>query len=224
MNEISNYGDLKVAVQKWLNRKDSATIDHIPMFINFAEKQFTRMVKLPFYEGVVNRAIIPDNLFIETPNDLLSVKHLAVNGFVTTRCDVETFMRIKDQKGTGTSAENRGSPYYFTRIGSRLFTYPSLKEGDKISLIYHRDIPEMRDDTDCPYSLIIAPDIMLYLTLRHASIFLRDNEQEVYWSQKASDAAATINSQLDEAEWAGSSLVVRMFDDLDSDGGGFTYG
>lgn len=44
MIQIQNYKDFKDAVGLWLNRKDSATLDNIPMFINFAEKQFTRLV------------------------------------------------------------------------------------------------------------------------------------------------------------------------------------
>ncbi|QDH46520.1 hypothetical protein LAh8_74 [Aeromonas phage LAh_8] len=208
MNEISNYGDLKVAVQKWLNRKDSATVDNIPMFINFAEKQFTRLVRLPYYETRFVRTIVKDSEWVEIPNDFLSVKHFTVNGFAVTRVDVETFTRLKKE-----NMGEDGKPYYFTRIGSKMYTYPTLQENDQIEVIYNRDIPEMKVETDCPYSLIIAPDVMLYLALRHASIFLRDNEQEVYWAQKAVDAANDVNAQLDEAEWHGSTLVVRMFEE-----------
>lgn len=211
MQEITNYGELKQAVQTWLNRKDHSTVSNIPMFINFAEKQFTRLVKLPYYEATINRTIIPDNAFVEVPNDLLSVKHLAVNGHILTRTDVETFTRLTQLDAIGKSLE-RSEPYYFTRIGDRIVTQPSLKTGDLVSLIYHRDIPEMKDDKDCPYSLMVAPDVMLYLSLRHASTFLRDNEQEMYWMQKANDSATEINAQLDQAEWGGSSLVVRAFD------------
>lgn len=208
MNEISNYGDLKVAVQTWLNRKDSATTENIPMFINFAEKQFTRLVRLPYYENRFTRTVTEGLEWVEIPNDFLSVKHFNVNGFAVTRVDVETFTRIKRKK-----TNYDGKPYYFTRIGGKMYTYPSLVPGDEVEVIYNRDIPEMKEESDCPYSLLIGPDVMLYLSLRHASIFIRDNEQEVYWAQKASDAAGEINAQLDEAEWKGSSLVVRQFDE-----------
>lgn len=208
MNEIANYGDLKTAVQNWLNRKDSATVENIPMFINFAEKQFTRLVRLPYYETRFTRTIADSSPWVEIPNDFLSIKHFNVNGFAVTRVDVETFTRIKKKK-----TNYDGKPYYFTRIGGKMYTYPDLKAGDEVEVIYNRDIPEMKKDDDCPYSLLIAPDVMLYLALRHASIFLRDNDQEIYWAQKATDAAMEINAQLDEAEWRGSSLVVREFNE-----------
>lgn len=213
MQEINNYGDLKEAVQIWLNRKDNATVSKIPMFINFAEKQFTRLVKLPYYEKTLNRTVIRDNLFIEIPKDMLSVKYLAVNGKILTRMGVEGFTRLQHRAELHPNL-SKDSPYYFTRIGDRIFTHPSLTEGDLTSLIYHSDIPEMKDNQDCPYSLMVAPDVMLYLTLRHASIFLRDNEQEMYWAAKATDAAGEINVQLEEAEWSGSSLAVRLMDEV----------
>ena len=52
----------------------------------------------------------------------------------------------------------------------------------------------------------------MYLALRHASIFLRDNEQEQFWMAKAQEAADSMKQQLDEAEWSGSALVVPFFD------------
>lgn len=213
MQEITNYGDLKEAVQIWLNRKDNATVSKIPMFINFAEKQFTRLIRLPYYEKTINRNVIPNNLFVEIPRDMLSVKHLAVNGKILTRTDVETFTRLQHRSELHPNL-TKSNPYYFARIGDRIFTHPSLTEGDLVSLIYHSDIPEMKDDKDCPYSLMVAPDVMLYLALRHASIFLRDNEQEMYWAAKATDAAGEINVQLEEAEWSGSSLAVRLMDEV----------
>lgn len=213
MQEINNYGDLKIAVQTWLNRKDNATINNLPMFINFAEKEFARIVRLPYYEDTINRVVIPDNLFIELPKDFLSVKHFVVNGKIQTRTDVETFTRVQHQFSADKMIRDE-SPYYFARIGNRIFTHPALTPGDQVSLIYNRDIPEMKEENDCPYSLMIAPDVMLYLCLRHASIFLRDNEQEMYWAQKANDAALSVNQQLDEAEWSGSSLVVKRFDEV----------
>ena len=219
MNDINTYGDLKRAVQIWLNRRDSATVDNIPMFINMAAKQFTRMVKLPYYEVLITLEAIEGFDFVNIPNDFLSAKHISVNGQPYNRLDTGTFQRLS-LKGLedvevpeigfhqgATTARTR----FFTRVGEQLRFIPSLSSGDVVEMIYQRDIPEFKNDTDEPYSLLVASDVMLYLSLRHASIFLRDNEQEAYWMQKATEAADSLNAQLDEAEWSGSSLVVPMF-------------
>lgn len=227
MIQINNYKDFKEAVGLWLNRKDSATLNNIPMFINFAEKQFTRLVKLPYYETKVSFTINENFNFVVIPQDFLSAKHVMVNGKPYNRTDVETFMRLKnmgnfsDVQAAGTAPNPQqdvlkaGSTsetnFFFARIGEQIHFLPTPAIGDIVEIIYHQDIPEMQFDNDQPYSLLVAPDVMLYLALRHASIFLRDNEQEVYWMQKAQEAADSMNQQLDDAEWSGSALVVPYF-------------
>lgn len=227
MLQMNNYKDFKDAVALWLNRKDSATVNNIPMFINFAEKQFTRLVKLPYYESKVNFVIDSVFNFVVIPQDFLSAKVVMVNGKPHNRADLETFMRIKNmgnfsdvQKvGTGPNPQQdvmKSSPpsesgYFFTRIGEQIHFLPQPVPGDIVEIVYHQDIQEMQFDNDQPYSLLIAPDVLLYLALRHASLFLRDNEQEQYWMSKAQEAADSMNKQMDEAEWSGSALVVPQF-------------
>lgn len=227
MVQINNYKDLKDAVQLWLNRRDAATVDNIPMFINFAEKQFTRLVKLPYYETGVEFTIDSNFNYVVIPQDFLSAKHVMVNGKPHNRVDTETFMRMKNidrpsdmQKDSTTPNSSQdfvnggtlSRKYFFTRIGEQLHFLPTPVVGDVVELIYAQDIPEMTFDNDQPYSILIAPDVLLYLSLRHASIFIRDNEQEQFWMSKAQEAADSMNQQLDEAEWSGSALVVPYFD------------
>ncbi|AFC22007.1 hypothetical protein GAP52_015 [Cronobacter phage vB_CsaP_GAP52] len=226
---IDTYKDLKEAVALWLNRKDSATIDNIPMFINFAEKQFTRLVKLPYYE-VKSEFTIDENFdYVVIPQDFLSAKHMMVNGKPYNRVDVETFMRMKNLNNTRDYVTSKNDPdsgvilsdqagstsdkaYFFTRIGEQIHFLPTPKVGDVVELIYRQDIPEMQFDNDQPYSLLVAPDVMLYLAMRHASIFIRDVEMEQYWMSKAQEAAESLQTQIDEAEWSGSAFVVPYFD------------
>ncbi|MCS5737176.1 phage adaptor protein, partial [Herbiconiux daphne] len=183
LQQINTYADLKEAVKLWLNRKDQATIDMIPMFVNFAEKQFTRLVKLPYYETMVQFNITDTFKFVVIPQDFLSAKHVHVNGVPYNRVDVETFQRVKQkyQKSAehtiaydGMTATNAGSTIQttarlFTRIGEQIHFFPTPAVGDLVEMIYSQDIPEMQFDLDQPYNLLIAPDIMLYLSLRHAS-------------------------------------------------------
>lgn len=222
MKDINTYGDLKRAVAQWLNRKDAATLDNIPMFVNMAHKQFTRMVKLPYYEVIVSLEALEGFEYVNIPQDFLSAKHVSVNGIPYNRLDNETFLRIRNA-GTqivtfkdgseqefiqGATTENER---FFTRVGGQLHFQPDLSPGDVVEMIYQRDIPEFKDDNDEPYSLLVASDIMLYLSLRHASTFLRDNEQEQFWMNKAVEAADSLNQQLDQAEWSGSAIVVPYF-------------
>lgn len=208
MREINNYADLQSAVQLWLNRKDQATVNNIPAFINFAEKDFTRFLRLPFYENELRLIIGLERFnFVELPQDFLAARAFLVNGKAMSHLDPEAFHRQRGKTG-----DDNTHPKYWTRIGWRIITWPALQIGDEISLLYHQDIPEMTAPSDRPYSLVVAPDVLLYLTLRHASIFLRDNEQEQYWMNKAKEAIELVQHQLDEAEWSGNSLAVSQYE------------
>lgn len=207
--EISNYGELKNAVRDWLNRTDQKTLDKIPYFINFAEKQFTRLIRLPYYETAVQFNVEFDRDWIDLPPDFLAVKHLVVNDRICTRVDNETFLRL----GSNNTPTMNNKTYFFTRVGSQIKFYPTITSGDFIQMIYHRDIPEMKEDDDAPYPLVIAPEVLLYQALTHASMWLRDNDQVQFWSSKAQEAVSGLQQQLDEAEWAGSTLQVRQFEE-----------
>ncbi|MGL5014322.1 MAG: phage adaptor protein [Bacteroidales bacterium] len=220
MNDINTYGDLKKAVQLWLNRKDAATLNNIPMFINMASKQFTRLVKLPYYEVLVSLEAVEGFDYVNIPQDFLSAKHVSVEGIPYNRVDNETFLRIKnagtqnttlgeDQQWlTGATTEGK---HFFTRVGGQFRFIPELAPGMIVEMVYQRDVPEFKNDQDEPYTLLVASDVMLYLSLKHAAIFLRDNEQGAFWEQKATEAAMSLQHQLDEAEWSGSAMVVPQF-------------
>lgn len=208
MLEINNYGDLKKSVQTWLNRKDQSTIDNIPIFINFAEKMFTRLIKLPYYETSYIVVWDEGKGFVQLPSDFLSMKHIYVGDSILTRVDLENYIKLTQKD------KNLTKPKWFTRVGSSIQIFPSPSTGDTVNMIYYKDIPEMTNETDAPYSLITAPEIFLYLSLRHAAIFLRDNDQEQYWMSKATESAESLKKLLDEVEWSGSSLVVSQFDEV----------
>lgn len=203
MQNINTYKDLKDAAMLFLNRNDQQTRDMMPNFVNFAEKQFTRLVKLPYYETTLTYTFDENFDYVVIPQDFLSAKNVLVNNKPYNRVDVETFYRLAD-------ADTKNK-LLFTRKGEQIHFLPTPKPGDTVELIYNQDIPEMNFDDDQPYSLLIAPDILLYLVLRHASIWLRDNEQEQYWNDKAQDAARALMQILDDAEWSGSTLQVQSF-------------
>lgn len=205
MQNINNYKDLKDAAMMFLNRNDQATRDMLPNFVNFAEKQFTRLIKLPYYETMLSFTFDENFNYIVIPQDYLSAISIAINNKPYSRVDVETFYLL--------ASDERNNKRVFTRKGEQIHFLPEPKPGDVVELIYNQDIPEMNFDDDQPYSLLIAPDILLYLVLRHASIWLRDDEQEQYWNQKAQDAAAALKVNLDDAEWSGSTLRTYTFKD-----------
>ncbi|MCS5737469.1 phage adaptor protein, partial [Herbiconiux daphne] len=96
----------------------------------------------------------------------------------------------------------------FTRIGNQLILKPVLKDGDVITLIYYKLIQHAQNITDSPPHFKKGPDVMLYLSLRHASLFLRDNDMGQYWEQKAQEAVAGLQAKIESERWNGSTIVI----------------
>lgn len=226
MSAITTYGDLKKAVELWINRTDDVTKNAIPTFISFALQDFQRVFYLPQFERtMVNLALAGGT--VRLPSDYYEMKSVEVDGIPYNRVDLETFNRIKsgefgivptkkqladDISLTALVQGNPNSQYVFMRQGNDLHFIPELKDGAEVALTYWQKLTEdLNLDTDTSPVLEVAPDIMLYLSLRHASVFLRDLDMEQFWAAKAETAGAILRQKLDEIEWSGSSLVVPAF-------------
>lgn len=198
-------GDLKSDIQLWLNRTDPEVVNAIPAFVTLAEQEFSRAVKIPMDEGqFLYNAVGGGSLaeFVPIPTDMLSPIGVSVGSFDTgkatsyTRIDGYAIIDIIN-KGTDTG-------HYFAKYNEGFIIYPSLQENDIVSFIYHKDLTPMVSDGDASPALTYGYDLMLYWSLKHASVFLRDPEQEQYWTEKASEALVTMQNTFEEMHWSGS--------------------
>lgn len=222
MATINSYAALKEAVRVWANRTDNATLTAIPMCIGFAEQDFQRTFRLPEMESRMSYAVdavtVPTPGHIPLPKDYYEAKHLLINGKTYDRFSYMVMNEIGNNKvpstvntplntmmfGLAQKDENR-----FSRVGNDLVVSPTTNIGDVIELIYYKDLEPMELNTDYPPSLQVAPDVMLYLSLRHLALFLRDNDMAQYWEQKAEQAGQRLATRLDEIEWSGSPIMAN---------------
>lgn len=201
--QIINYGGLLKAVQTWLNRTDTATVNSIPYHIFLAENDFNRLLKIPEYEVLKVYNVGSDHdvstvtSAINLPDDFDEVKIILINGKPAFVQSTEAFYDTDE-----------ANLYAFTKIGKQLIIKPGLKDGDMVTLIYYKEIEYMEDATDHPPHLLKGPDVMLYLALRHGALFLRDTDQAQYWEQKAQEAVTTLQSKIDSERWNGSTVVI----------------
>ncbi|MCS5737235.1 phage adaptor protein, partial [Herbiconiux daphne] len=89
------------------------------------------------------------------------------------------------------------------------FTAPSdgLTSGD-IIVGYYSDSPELHSDTDSCNLLTIAPDLLLYMAMKHACIFVQDDEAAQKYGFMAEAALQVVQKQADKTEYSGSPLVI----------------
>lgn len=203
MIKLESLSDLQEAVKTWLNRNDSATVKALPSFIFLAENDFDRLLKLPEYETLKVYHVGTDTdvstvtSAINLPDDFDEVKALLLNGKPAFIQSNEAFY---EHNGETLPA--------FTKIGSQLILKPALKDGDVITLIYYKPLAHAQNIADTPPHIKKGPDVMLYLSLRHAALFLRDNDMGQYWEQKAQEAVTGLQAKIEGERWNGSTIVI----------------
>ncbi|MFW3388696.1 UNVERIFIED_CONTAM: hypothetical protein RF648_22200, partial [Kocuria sp. CPCC 205274] len=76
--------------------------------------------------------------------------------------------------------------------------------GDDVTLYYTKHHNEMVADSDAPKCLPECGALLVYLALRHAAVFFRDNEQEQYWASKAQELSQRLAARYERAQKDGS--------------------
>ncbi len=145
------YDTLVTVIKTYLNRHDQDTIDAIPMFINFAEKNILRQLRAP-----VNSVTKKFNMFdsgsdggdhIFAPRDYLEMENMWVEepkfhqlervswGTMCRLKNGETLLRDKMNSCSSSSLESNTDglvPKYWALNGPRMYFYPSPTYTTKI--------------------------------------------------------------------------------------------
>lgn len=214
---IVTYGDLKSAVQEWLDRDDSETVNQIPNFINFAEKELYRQLRIPPMQKEAYLQINQGQAYV--PTDWLTTCYiLSADGYHKAReTSLDEVMYRSNQKVSE-------GELVFSRMGKRFFFYPEITatvptydkfgnyvvNGSEIIIGYYADQPELTGDAETSTLLTIAPDLLLYTALKHGSVFTQDVEAEKAWQEKQQAAMQQLQEQNSNTDFKGSPLAVHL--------------
>ena len=187
---IDDYAKLIQNVQLWCDRDDEEFVNQIPNFIDFAQKDIYRNLRItPMLKEAyttISAGIISlptdylqsDNMYFaanylqwrETSPDEVSEKLNSVGG---------------DEILTLSDIVSRDIEPIYARQGKRIFTYPRMNVDvpvqaggftgeipeDAVVMSYYADEKRMTAGTDDPYLLEIAPDLFTFATIVHAANF-----------------------------------------------------
>ncbi|WWV91984.1 hypothetical protein [Escherichia phage PJNS034] len=203
----TNYAELVEEVKAWLNRDDPDTINRIPTFINFAEKEIYRVLKLPVYESVVQLTI--KNGRAEVPFNLVQLIEIYTND---KRVGRHTSHRelIRHQ-----SDDVLHEQFYFSRVGNEYHFFKDMDSapGDEGKLEvychYFCDPEELSYNNQVTPLLTLSPDLLLFTALRHGSVYAEDMEKAAIWEQRADNVMGEVKQQLEDDDMSGSPQVVE---------------
>ncbi|WP_369136412.1 phage adaptor protein [Klebsiella variicola] len=215
---IQNYGDLKKAVQLWADRDDDEFVDQIPNFINFAEKEIYREIRVPYTAKEAYLKIDEGQAVV--PADWLSTEYmLAAKGYKKFRetSSEEVLAKLEKHPNDVTAKE-----VIWCRLNNRFFFFPAitanqptvdqyglqLTDGSEVIIGYYADQMEMSGDQDQSTLLTVAPDLLLYTALIYAANFVKDADAEQQFKDKADAAAEALNDQNKKQDFKGSVKVI----------------
>lgn len=220
---INSYSDLQNAIMLWADRDDEEFIRQIPNFIDFAQKDIYRKLRI---QPIQKEAYLPISGGIaDLPMDYLQMTYcyFAENGVTMRVTSPEEFSNNQAKwDGMTKPPAYAQTETIFAQFGTRLFFYPQIEadvpdqDGDYTGPIpenavvigYYSDPQRMSKGTDDPYLLEIAPDAFLYKSLAHAAFFVQDMQAYSTFNGKGESIIANIQSQQDEMEYSGSPLVI----------------
>lgn len=189
---IAKYKDLKESVQDWLNRSDSQTINQIPNFVNFAEKELHRNLRIPPFEG--GAVVTVQNGAFRLPTDLVEFINLIV-----------PYQGVMHQTSIDDLFNSKMS---FCRLANLGFVSPDIPNGTKINITYYKDQDELESDNDTSILLEIAPELLLYTSMKHASIYAQDEEDIQKYTMLAQAAYQQLVEQNEQMKYSGSPIAI----------------
>lgn len=215
---INTYGGLKQAVALWMDRDDDEFVNQIPNFINMAEKEIYRTLRHPIMEKEAYLQIISGQANI--PTDWLETEYIlrCKDGVSMRSTSIEEISGLKNGNLSLMDGET-----VWARYGKRFFFFPEINanlptvdqttgtttmDGTEVIIGYYADQPELMADDDTDALLTISPEYLLYTTLKHASVFVQDDEAENRWSSKAQSVRDELDTQKADEEYSGSPLVL----------------
>ncbi len=197
------YSELKSNIASYLNRSDLT--DQLDIFIDQTEAEINRRIR---NKDMVKRATaVVENQYLTLPTDWLEVINVEIQSnnftplFQQSIESLDVYRRSTDNV--------TGQPIYFSIVNDTLEVAPSPDGSYTLQLTYFGKIDALSDSNTSNFISNNNPDVYLYGALKHASIFLMEDERVGLFSSQFEKALEEMRLAQEKAEYAKGSLIPR---------------
>lgn len=197
------YSELKSNIASYLNRSDLT--DQLDIFIDQTEAEINRRIR---NKDMVKRATaVVENQYLTLPTDWLEVINVEIQSnnftplFQQSIESLDVYRRSTDNV--------TGQPIYFSIVNDTLEVAPSPDGSYTLQLTYFGKIDALNDSNTSNFISNNNPDVYLYGALKHASIFLMEDERVGLFSSQFEKALEEMRLAQEKAEYAKGSLIPR---------------
>jgi hypothetical protein len=197
------YSELKTNIANYLNRSDLT--DQMDMFIDNVEGEVNRRVRRK--EMIKRATATADAQYLSLPTDWLE----GINVEITSN-DFSPILQqsIESLDIYRKSINNKtGQPVYFAFVDDTMELAPTPDTSYTLQLTYYSKIDALSDSNTSNFLSNNHPDVYLYGALKHASIYLMEDERVAMFSQLFEKALEELKMEQEKAEFGKGSLMQR---------------
>jgi|TARA_Y100001938_G_scaffold146981_1_gene227134 hypothetical protein len=197
------YSELKTNIASYLNRSDLT--NQLDLFIDQAEAEINRRVRT---KDMVKRAnAVLEQQYLTLPDDWQE----AINVEITSNDFSPVFQQsIESLDVYRKSVDNSsGQPIYFAIVDNTLEFAPTPDQNYDIQLTYYAKPTPLSDSNTSNFISNDHPDLYLYGSLKHASIFLMEDDRVNLFNDLFEKALEEIRMEDYKSQYAKGSLMQR---------------
>ena len=197
------YAELKTAIANYLNRSDLTS--DIDTFIDNVEAELNRRLRT---KDMIKRATATaDAQYLSVPSDWLE----AINVQIDSNDFSPLFQQSIESMDVYRKANNNstGQPVYFAMVDDTIELAPTPDVEYTLQLTYYAKISALSDSNTSNFVSVSHPDVYLYGALKHASIFLMEDERIPMFTQQFEKALEEMRLEQEKAAFGKGSLMMR---------------
>jgi len=197
------YAELKSNIANFLNRSDLT--DVIDTFIDSTESEFNRRLRV---KGMIKRATATlDSQYISVPTDWLEAINIQIDSgdfsplFQQSIESLDVYRKSNDNV--------TGQPIYFALVDDSIEFAPTPDGSYTVQLTYYGKIDALSDSNTSNFLSTGYSDVYLYGCLKHASIYLMEDERVPLFTAQFEKALEEMRLEQEKAEFSKGSLMQR---------------
>ena len=197
------YSELKTNIANFLNRSDLT--NQIDFFIDATEAELNRRLRV---KDMIKRATATaDGQYLSLPTDWLEAINVQIDG--------NSFKPLFQQSIESMDVYRKGNnnvtglPAFFALVDNTIELAPTPDSSYTLQLTYYGTIDALSDTNTSNFISTSYPDAYLYGALKHASIYLMEDDRVALFTSQFEKALEEMRMEQEKAEFGKGSLMQR---------------
>jgi Sec7-like guanine-nucleotide exchange factor len=197
------YDELKTNIANFLNRSDLTS--QLDFFIDATEAEFNRRLRV---KDMIKRATATaDAQYISLPTDWLEAINVQIDSNEFTPLFQQSIESLDVYRKSINNVGNQ--PVYYALVDNTIELAPTPDTSYTLQLTYYGTIDALSSSNTTNFISTGYPDAYLYGALKHASIYLMEDDRVALFTQQFEKALEEMRLEQEKAEFGKGSLIQR---------------